>query len=296
MAEQLIARVSQLGAESFTRDYRRRGRPVIVTQEPTLATVASNWSLDYLLSKHPGHRVAVEHYPTGDRSLFGSRIDMELAEYVDLIRRDPDSRSRYYLADVDVAAVFPQAAPEIAVPPMISDMKMSDITTFVGIDTFTNAHYHSTPMEGVLTQLCGTKQMILWPPQEYQRLNPYPFYSPYCNWSQFVMCDRAFSPSSIAATRYEFVLEPGQMLFIPQGWIHVARGMGESVSVSYFFRGSWLHAHPAIAARDLASHVQKKMLSWLLSPPLGRNRRYARAVLRIAGAMGMLPKQEIQPL
>jgi hypothetical protein len=286
-----IERVPSLTPESFVRNYIARGRPVIVSEEPALRSVSQRWSLDYLVSKHTSHRVAVEHYPSGDRSKFWTYTDMELEAYVRLIREDPSQRARYYLAEKPLAEVLPHTHAEVAIPGVLRGMSIKDISLFAGIDTFTNGHYHVTPVEAVLTQLCGAKVLKLYEPRQLAALHPYPWYSMRWNWSRISMCDAdAVLPSR--ATPHVCTLHAGDLLFIPQGWFHLARGLGESISITYFFKGSWAHANARIALRDLAAYAERRVLI----DPLMRLSGSAQGIgklLRLGAFLGIVPRAEL---
>lgn len=286
MRTQPIERIERLSPESFARNYRRRGRPVIITNEPGVRAAASRWNLDYLVGMHPHHQVSIEHYETGD-TRFWSYKDMELAQYVELIRSQPGARSQYYLAEKPLAEALPNIVSDLITPEIVSRTKIEQAAVFLGIDTFTRAHYHSTPMEAVLTQLCGKKRLTLLAPGKLGLLRPYPWYAMRSNWARLSMSTQDGSPATIAATLYECMLEPGEMLFIPQGWFHEARGLGESVSVTYFFRGSWRDAHPRVAARDFGSLLLARALAPLLRRPYT-----ARVVYRLAVALGLVPQSK----
>lgn len=261
-----VERVAHLTPESFVRDYRSRNRPVIVTNEAALRSAAATWTLDYLVAKHPAHKVSVQHCPSGDRSQWWTYEEMELARYIELVRTSPATRGTYYLAEQSVTQVFPRTAHEIPAPTPLVDAAIAEVVAFAGVDTFFSAHYHRAPMESMLAQVGGNKQVLLYSPGNFARLRPHPWYSARGNWSRLPMTASTDVASAVPAKAHACTLAPGEMLFIPQGWFHVVRGVGESVSLTYFFRGTWRDAHLRIAARDFGWDA----LLWLVTKFRGK--------------------------
>lgn len=270
-----IERLSDLSRERFLDDYVVAGKPVVVTHEPTLLRLAA-WDLDYLVDRHPGQIVSVEHCPTDDDLKGGwRRVAMDLASYVALLRSEPGQRSRYYLAERPLGETFPRVAGELEVPAIVRGCRIRKTVIFAGIDTFTTAHYHTAPAEALLTQISGKKKLSLYSARQFYRLKPYPWYSSRYNFSRIPVCAHRRTSLPVDATEFTCTLGPGEMLFIPQGWFHVTRGIGESISCTHFFSGSLRTARPMIAVRDLAAKIQKDFLLW----PLARLARRLRARL-----------------
>lgn len=282
-----VERVDELSAQQFARHYVAESRPIIISRDRALRATARVWSLDYLISKHPRHNVSIEHYQTNEHRVGRWQyVDMEFDKYVGLIRSSSAARHSHYLAMKPLAETFPQTAGEVALPGILEGQRLIKVTTFAGVDTFSAAHYHNTPMEAVLAQMHGRKQLSLYSARQFHLLKPYPWYSYRSNWSQITQCEPDGTSLAVQATEYTCTLERGEMLFIPQGWFHTVRGYGESISVTHFFKGAWRHAHPRIAVRDFAQAMERT----LLVRPLARlplSPRHAHMLNRLGIALGV---------
>lgn len=267
-----VKRVAECSVEEFDRDFRGRNQPVIVTKHPGIAEAALRWSIDYLVSKHPDQSVSVETYPGGDRNQSWNVQSMKLADYAVRIRDRPAARDELYLAAQPLEGTLPNTFRDVPPPSFIAHQKLLG-QVFVGVDTYSNAHYHSAPYEAVLMQIVGTKRLVLCPAEHYQSFYPCAWYSGRSNWSRigcdtrgaaragsggayFLQADDPAFPKAREAPLLECVLQPGESLFIPQGWFHVVYGVGEAISVTYFFKGSWRHAHFPIAVRDALTRLR----------------------------------------
>jgi hypothetical protein len=263
-----IARVEALSPDQFQEQFASKGWPVIVTGHHQEAR--ARWSLDYLVLKHPQHEVQVDLYPDGDRNKEWSQQAMPLAEYVAKIR-NPENRRIYYLAEQRLNVVLPNVAGEVSAPPFVREHERRHPFGFIGIDTFSSAHYHPAPVEAALMQMVGRKRIALCPARGFRSLHPNAWWQRRYNWAQVRFNQESGQvrpsargpspawvldeeleryPSARKAPLIECVVEAGEVLFIPQGWFHLAYGLGESISVTYFFKGKWRNAHLPIAVRD----------------------------------------------
>jgi hypothetical protein len=270
-----IPRVSNIDAKRFKNDHVARNLPVIVTDHGSLRETVKKWNFDYLASKHPGHPVAIDHFPDGcysppeNRNPPLEQLHMSYKEYVARIRH-ADERKKLFLAEQTLREFPPDIVSEAGPPAFLGGKKTYPVI-FMGIDTYSHAHYHPVRNEAVLMQMQGRKKLILIAAKDYRQWYPNPRFSWNMNWSGMPM---ALDPSEVfngpdgyqawvqhanrqgaygdaaQAKTFECVIEPGEILFIPQGWFHLVYGMGESISVTHFFRSSWRHAHPRLALRD----------------------------------------------
>jgi len=244
------------------------------------------------VARHPSHRVNVAHYPTGDKGVTPCYLDMELGQYIKLLRDLPEERSRYFLTDRSVTEAFPNAAADLKAPSVLSGFEMSRVSAFVGIDTFTETHYHTAPIEAMLTQLHGRKQVVLYGPECFAALKPYPWYSMKFNYSRIPRSSWAAAGGIPDAMGNVCTLEPGEMLFIPQGWFHAVTGFSENVSITYFFKGQYRSARLPVLVRDWASMLHKQLVVMPLMS-LARDPHGARLLLRIGVLLGIIPKSEL---
>jgi len=184
--------------------------------------------------------------------------------------------------------VLPNIAHE-APPPaflVVPGVKL-DAKVFIGVDTYSAPHYHPSPREAVLMQMTGKKKIILCPLKQYRSLYPYGWLSGRANFSMVKFKSSLENDgyadienlSSLAAKKervqypdiakvniLECTLNAGEVLFIPQGWFHFAYGIKESISVTYFFKGSWKHAPFLFVVRESLIRncgILRRYLNWI---------------------------------
>jgi hypothetical protein len=268
-----IERVQTLDRRVLKNHHVAKRRPVIVAGHSPIREAAKRWSLDYLVAQHPDHKVSVEFYQDGDRNRPWAYRSMTLGEYVSLIRQ-PRERARYYLAQKPLREVLPNLAQDVPPPECLDEAEdETDPVVFLGVDTYSGAHYHHAPKEAVLMQIVGQKKVVLCPAEQYHHFYPCAWFSKRPNWSRVPFRsddtpdgDTAWMPEDAEkrfprlskATVVECVLAPGELLFIPQGWFHIVYGLGESISVTYFWHGLWRNGYWRVALHDALSIVQKQ--------------------------------------
>lgn len=109
---------------------------------------------------------------------------------------------------------------------------------WIGDENATKTGLHNDDEHNVLCQIRGQKRVILIAPEERDNIYPNILYD-----SGTECCDvNASNPDlqrhplfACVGVRFEVVLEPGDVLFLPRFWYHEVQPMGSfSVSVNYF--------------------------------------------------------------
>jgi len=133
---------------------------------------------------------------------------------------------------------WPGIANDVHKPDFIPSEKVfSSVLRISSAGTVLFMHYDV--MDNVLLQICGRKEVILFPPKEIDKLQQTYFGVP--KKSNDLLCDpRCYDarryPLAGEAKRWECHLNPGDLLFIPAFWLHSVKSLEFSVSVNIFWR------------------------------------------------------------
>lgn len=261
-----VERISALSRETFVHQYLKPHRPVILTDVVSKWPAFQRWSLEYLQAEFADHRVLVEHYPGGERYGAYTYAEMSVGEYIERVVGDPESRQHYYLADSTLDSTLPGSVKDVPTPEMIPENSSHRPVVFIGCDTFSAAHYHRNLIQAFLCQLQGRKEVRLYPAAHTKYLYPNPWYTLRTNFSRIPMdfgdhgsCSADF-PKFDQAEIWECVVEPGEMLFIPDHWMHSTAGIGENISVTHFWNESWRYCYLPGLIRDFAAASNKNVL------------------------------------
>lgn len=238
--------ISSLTSQQFFEQYQKPGKPVIITDS---LNAEPAWTLKYLAQKLNHLTFPIRHYGreryeqdkrqwTSTGSGVAARL-MTFEQYAELLQSGEAYAQDLYLARCSLSNTPLANAPAIRAAEQQLGLKMpaTDLNLWVGPAGHTSC-LHYDPMDGTLTQLCGAKKVILFPP--HQLYNLYPFsvvnhllyglklravysqvYPEHPDFNAFPKFEKALRH------RYEVVLQQGETLFIPAGWWHEVTSIGD---------------------------------------------------------------------
>lgn len=237
-----------LTEEAFDRDYLRRKRPVLIRGLASHWGALRKWSPGYLadcaasLGDLP---VTVRSTPEAMATMDLSRIDRGRTSLVALLReceRSPDVGAELYVPGLPLGnALFEEDHGPLNV---LASSNVFSTTLFFGRNTKGIGHYHPKS-HALLCQVQGVKQIRMYPPEDLGRLSPFPAWSPSFFRSRINFYgDMSGFPKALKARSWLCELHPGDALFIPLHWLHVAEGKGWSASVTNWWRPRLLEWSP----------------------------------------------------
>jgi hypothetical protein len=222
-----------LPGETFLHDFYAPGRPVVIKGAMAGWPALEKWTPDYLADTIGD---AVVEYQ-GGREGVG---DYELAKdqhkrrapfraFIALIRDGGnDAYITAYNSSANVAALAPL---ERDLGTLDAYLTRAHGMMWIGPKgTFTPLHFDLT--NNLLAQVTGTKRVILVPPsQTAQMAHRRHVFSDVHDLTD--PAQLAVHPAARDVLRYEVVLNPGDLLFIPLGWWHQLRSESFSTMLTY---------------------------------------------------------------
>uniref|UniRef100_A0A8C1Q5Q6 Hypoxia inducible factor 1 subunit alpha inhibitor n=1 Tax=Cyprinus carpio TaxID=7962 RepID=A0A8C1Q5Q6_CYPCA len=121
----------------------------------------------------------------------------------------------------------------------------------------TPAHYDE--QQNFFAQIKGHKRCILFPPDQFDCLYPYPVHHPCDRQSQvdFENPDYDKFPNFTNAVGYEAVVGPGDVLYIPMYWWHHIESLlngGVTITVNFWYKVCFCSTISFICKHDISSH------------------------------------------
>lgn len=236
-----IERIEAPHRETFQREFVAANRPVIVAGAMQDWPALSTWAPEHL-KKLVGSR-AVQVFASEDGRFsghFGSKaVSLPFDDFIDHAYGMKPTGLVYYMQQRPLGRFFPELVGDTRVPGLVPEEFSSRLLWIGARGATTVLHYDA--QDNFLTQVSGRKHITLFPPSELWRLYPYPMLSSAPHHSQ-VNID---APNRSRFSRFrpeqaiEFVLAPGEMLFLPNGWWHQVRSLDPSISVNFFWRARW---------------------------------------------------------
>lgn len=240
MKEKTIPRIpaKELTPEVFSTDYQQQSKPVIITG---LLVDLPEWDLDYLCANIGNEIFPVRLYQESNHSGVGSGVksqNMTLNQYAELLRQPEGSNPGIYLGKCSLKNTV------LADSPLLKNAErqiglQNSVTGFnlwLGRGGHTTA-LHYDPFDGTLMQLSGEKQVILFPPSQLYNLYPLSVFN-HLRFGQKIRCNHSKlsldSPdlekfpnfTTAKLYKYEVTLSEGEILYIPAGWWHEVKLLG----------------------------------------------------------------------
>jgi len=248
--------VSSLTSEIFLETYQKQGRPVVITG---LLDAEPDWNLEYLCQQLGNQEFVIRCYGS-DRyqhdkrqwTDIGSGVELRKLRFIDyagLLQSHVAHEQDMYLAKCPMqntslgkSSTFTAMRERLGLRSPATDLNL-----WIGPAGHVEC-LHYDPVDGTLMQLHGKKKLLLFPPDQMQNLYPFPIHAhlrhglKLRSWFSQVYPEHpdfeAF-PNFRAALRYryEIILQPGELLYIPVGWWHEVTALGEEMvcSVNQFW-------------------------------------------------------------
>ncbi|MCW1430069.1 cupin-like domain-containing protein [Novosphingobium sp. JCM 18896] len=222
-----------LGSQHFLDNFYAPSRPVLIKGAMAGWPALEKWTPDYLaqtlgdtLVEYQGGRDLSEDFETAkDRH----KRTGPFSEFIELaLNGGNDAYITAYNSDANVAALAPLEADLGFLDQYLT--RDHGMMWIGGAGTFTPLHFDLT--NNLLAQVTGSKHIVLIPPSQTRRLahrnhvfsDVHDVTDPY--WlSQY--------PLARDILRYELVLGPGDLLFVPIGWWHQVRSQSFSTMLTY---------------------------------------------------------------
>uniref|UniRef100_A0A3P8XZF2 tRNA wybutosine-synthesizing protein 5 n=1 Tax=Esox lucius TaxID=8010 RepID=A0A3P8XZF2_ESOLU len=249
-AQQLFVPVlTGVDKEVFRRDIYPMRRPVVL-RDVGLGPCLDKWTLEYLTQKGGNCEVKVHVSTVPQMDFLHKNFVYRTLPFDKFIQRAAEKKhsdfflcqdESYYLRSLgedvrkepaDLRKQFPELAEDFHIPEFFeSDQLFSSVfrISSCGLQLWT----HYDVMDNLLAQVTGKKRVVLYSPEDALHL--------YLSGDKSEVLDidspdlERF-PEFVKACRYECVLEPGDLLFIPALWFHNTLALQFGVGVNIFWR------------------------------------------------------------
>ena len=263
---ELIERVhaSEFTRRRFIQDFFMRSKPLII-EGATADWKASSWTLDNVSQYIPDQSVSVRNKPDGvlfdANSMAHEAVDIPLHQYLHLLRSGKNE-TPMYLAQTNLAGLL--SNPEIYAP-RFKYLRRADylLQTNIWIGTpglATPCHYDFA--HNFYHQICGHKHITLFSPEDSARLYPNPKI-PAISLVDVASPDAEKFPDFKNTRPLQFVVGPGDSVFIPAGWWHyVASTYDNNISINQWYLRLWSrNTHQLKMIPPMIAHGIKHLLA-----------------------------------
>lgn len=237
-----ITLIPHLEGERFRRDFSGVA-PVVIRSFVARSRACRKWTPEYLDSVVGDRSVrvcscprALEKTTQGAERAMSQGVEMPFREASRLIRGS--SAEVYFLTGQPVRQMLPELLADLDFDPLI--LRAAPLVSvnfwYAGGGHLTPLHYDR--YDNFLNQIVGRKKVTLFAPSDKEYL-----YSTSDSRMRTPATVNLFAPDYEQfphfgrATAIEFVLEPGDTLYLPADWSHQIESLDVAVSVNFFFQG-----------------------------------------------------------
>ncbi|CAL1582639.1 unnamed protein product [Knipowitschia caucasica] len=240
---------TRVNRDVFLRDIYPKRRPAVL-RGVSLGPCLEKWSPDYLREQGAELEVKVHVSTVPAMDFLHKNFVYKTLPFSEFVKRASERKhsefflcedESYYLRSLgedarkepaDIKKQFPVLAEDFIIPEFFDpDQFFSSVfrISSCGLQLWT----HYDVMDNLLAQVTGTKRVVLFSPQDALHM--------YLSGDKSEVLDidspdlEKF-PEFLKAQRFECVLQPGDLLFIPALWFHNTMALQFGVGVNVFWR------------------------------------------------------------
>lgn len=232
-----VERVNELSREQFRKDYLAHSRPVVVTGGVREWPALKRWELETLTERLQDRTVEIASTAKG---IFSYDLESPRAKYEYMAFSDAaalvaqgQGDAQYYIMQLSIEHYFSELRDDILRLDLLSGEACSPHFWLGGADLVTPLHWDN--LHNLYGQVRGRKRFTLFAPAEHDNLYPYPATALYGHMSYANPEASEQWPKLRDAERFECILAPGDLLFLPAFWWHHVRSLELAISVNFWW-------------------------------------------------------------
>jgi len=248
-----IERRANLSYEEFARDYLYASKPVVVTDILSRWKALLRWTPEFFKREFGDMKFTIEEdlrRKVGYKDTNG-KVEYTMARFIDRVLESSDENPAPYFRNRVLHELFPslkqdiEPLPEYFLPNWLPESYLVNyvgqvlnrgaaIEIYIGGKggAFPVLHYDGAGTHAFLMQVYGRKQFIIYPPDQESFLYPSPEKENFSMINSIDKPDLERFPLFAKADPTKFVLEPGELLFVPSHWWHTTKMLTASISIS----------------------------------------------------------------
>lgn len=216
--------------------------PIIFTDAMKDWPAAKQWTFDWFASTHGDLELPVEWLqygsdsPDGAVKRVGNVRTMTMRDYVQALR-GPESEKLGYLIGKDLFMRVPSLRGDLRFPSHEARKGLTEQLFFMGPrGTFTQLHLDRA--HNLHAVMAGRKRWQLYSPSRDRALSPAKLDHVWSVVSRYDLVPHGGKPESLPGNvvpDYDFVLEAGEILFLPYGWWHRVLTVEPAIATNYWW-------------------------------------------------------------
>ena len=252
LAGPAIDRRDSLSYADFEREYLYPLKPVVVRGALSKWKALERWTPEFFRSEFPDKKFTIQDKEYGQAGYReGGGVEFAMPEFIDRVLASTNERPAPYLRNRILSEMFPtltadiEPIPEYFFPNWLGDKyavkqlgsilnRGNAIEIYIGGEggAFPVLHYDGAGTHAFLAQIYGRKEYVVYAPDQEHYLYPSPTKVNHSLVNSVETPDLEKFPLFAKAARTTFLLEPGELLFVPAHWWHTAKILTPSITIS----------------------------------------------------------------
>ncbi|NRA91134.1 MAG: cupin-like domain-containing protein [Psychroserpens sp.] len=226
-----IKTIEKIDHDDFFKDYIKTNTPVKITKMMDHWKARELWSLDYF--EEIGKNKETYTYKGNIRQNDTNWQFGAFKEYLDEIR---NTETETYLGNMPIAKMFPELLEHVDFSLISKNTVRNSTSLWIGPRGTLTGWHTDRLANNILALIEGRKLVFLVSPKESKKMYPSKKYEPGSRLSDVNMedFDANKCPDFKNANVQYTIIQPGEMLFIPQTWWHCVYGLDISISSNNF--------------------------------------------------------------
>jgi Cupin-like domain len=247
-----IERRAKLSYKEFEQTYLYPNKPVIVTDAIREWKALSYWTPEFFRRTFGEMKFTLPHQERLQPNYDGKgEVEYTMTRFIDRVLESTDEDPAPYFSNRILHDLFPslehdiEPLPDYFQPNWLPEHYIvgyvekvlnrgAAIELYIGGKggKFPVLHYDGAGTHAFLMQIYGRKKFVIYPPDQERYLYPSPQKQNFSMINNVNKPDLDRFPLFAKATPITFILEPGELLFIPSHWWHTTQMLTPSISVS----------------------------------------------------------------
>lgn len=230
-----IDRRSGLDLEAFLAEYLAPEVPVVLTDLTSEWPATRAWSPELLTARYGDYPIRGYYHPEG---MYTAWKRMRVETTLGAILGSDDPRT---FASADFFPDCPYLIDDIGLPRVLKAEWVEDHASLWIQPRGHRTGLHWDSFSSMISVIRGTKRVLVFAPEEYERLYPCPVTGSkdftMGSWSRMDVFDPDYEkfPAAQGAAYHEVIVEPGETLLIPRHHWHAVENLGTpTIAVSFF--------------------------------------------------------------
>lgn len=230
-----LEEITAIDSKAFKTNYFKKRKPVLIKGLAKNWGATKKWDLDFLLDLKKDKEIQLlsDNFIQDDNRY-------KKASFKEFIRKLKDAEQskgevKDYLTTLDIFEYFPDLRKDIDFAIFEEHTKTNDITAWIG-PSGTISGFHADTANNMYAQIKGKKMFIICSPESNRNMYPSNkhIYEATASQVDINNFDAEKFPNFGDITFEVAILEPGDVLYLPQKWWHYVQSLDTSISISNF--------------------------------------------------------------